>query len=55
MDDQDPQSGAAQPVLLADIDGPVATLTMSRPDRRNAMCDTLLDAIEGFFPARHPA
>ncbi|WP_375256299.1 enoyl-CoA hydratase-related protein, partial [Yoonia sp.] len=36
-------------VLLVEIDGPVATLTMNRPAKRNAMCDELLDAIDGFF------
>ena len=36
-------------VLLVDIDGPVATLTMNRPAKRNAMCDELLDAIDAFF------
>ena len=33
------------------IDGPVATLTMTRPERRNAMSDGLLAAIDGFFAA----
>jgi enoyl-CoA hydratase/carnithine racemase len=36
-------------MLLIDIDGPIATLTMNRPDKRNAMCDALLDCIEAFF------
>lgn len=36
-------------VLLVEIDGPVATLTMNRPAKRNAMCDELLNAIDGFF------
>ena len=36
-------------VLLVEIDGPVATLTMNRPAKRNAMCDELLDAIDEFF------
>ncbi|NVO23249.1 crotonase/enoyl-CoA hydratase family protein [Donghicola sp. C2-DW-16] len=35
--------------LLVEIDGPVATLTMNRPGKRNAMCDELLDAIDAFF------
>ncbi|SFK05051.1 crotonase/enoyl-CoA hydratase family protein [Celeribacter neptunius] len=38
-------------ILKIDIDGPVATLTMSRPAKRNAMCDELLEAIDGFFSA----
>lgn len=35
--------------LLVEIDGPIATLTMNRPGKRNAMCDELLDEIEAFF------
>ncbi|OCX67366.1 enoyl-CoA hydratase [Thioclava sp. SK-1] len=45
------QTGPAD-ILRIDIDGPVATLTMNRPDKRNAMCDALLEAIETFFA--HP-
>lgn len=40
-----------EPILKVEIDGPVATLTMNRPAKRNAMCDALLDAIDGFFSA----
>jgi enoyl-CoA hydratase/carnithine racemase len=36
-------------ILKIDIEGPIATLTMNRPGKRNAMCDELLDAIDGFF------
>lgn len=39
-------------ILQISLDGGVATLTMNRPDKRNAMCDDLLDAIEAFFA--HP-
>ncbi|WP_321364296.1 crotonase/enoyl-CoA hydratase family protein [uncultured Celeribacter sp.] len=38
-------------ILKIDIEGPIATLTMNRPGKRNAMCDELLDAIDGFFSA----
>lgn len=38
-------------MLKIETDGPVAILTMSRPEKRNAMCDELLDAIDGFFRA----
>ncbi|WP_275425372.1 crotonase/enoyl-CoA hydratase family protein [Yoonia maritima] len=38
-----------EPVLLIDVDGPIATLTMNRPAKRNAMCDELLDDIDAFF------
>jgi enoyl-CoA hydratase/carnithine racemase len=36
-------------MLEITVDGPVATLTMNRPEKRNAMCDALLAAIEAFY------
>lgn len=33
------------------IDGAVATVTMNRPDKRNAMSDALLADLDGFFSA----
>lgn len=36
-------------VLSIDLQGPIAVLTMTRPDKRNAMNDTLLAALDGFF------
>ena len=39
-------------ILQVEIDGPVATVTMNRPAKRNAMCDDLLAALDGFFA--HP-
>lgn len=39
----------ADPILKIDRDGDVAILTMNRPNKRNAMCDDLLDAIDAFF------
>jgi enoyl-CoA hydratase/carnithine racemase len=36
-------------ILVVTADGPVATLTMNRPAKRNAMCDELLEALEAFF------
>jgi len=36
-------------ILVVTTDGPVATLTMNRPAKRNAMCDELLEALEAFF------
>ena len=36
-------------VLTIAVDAGVATLTMNRPDKRNAMNDALLEAIEAFF------
>ncbi len=41
-------------MLKIDVDGDIATLTMNRPDKRNAMCEELLDAIDGFFSAPPP-
>ncbi|MDJ0630209.1 MAG: crotonase/enoyl-CoA hydratase family protein [Rhodobacter sp.] len=38
----------ASPILTIDRDGPVATLTMNRPDKRNAMSDGLMAEIDGF-------
>ncbi|WP_102107950.1 crotonase/enoyl-CoA hydratase family protein [Oceaniglobus roseus] len=38
-------------MLSIDIDGPVALVTLNRPEKRNAMSDALLDAIDGFFRA----
>ncbi len=35
--------------LKIDIQNTVAVLTMNRPEKRNAMCDELLHAIEAFF------
>lgn len=39
----------SDPILKVDVAGPVATLTMNRPDKRNAMCEELLECIEAFF------
>lgn len=41
----------SDPMLKIDIEDSVAVLTMNRPDKRNAMCDALLDAIDRFFSA----
>jgi enoyl-CoA hydratase/carnithine racemase len=38
-------------MLKIETDGPVAILTMNRPSKRNAMCDELLETIDGFFRA----
>ena len=37
--------------LLVEIKDHVATLTMNRPDKRNAMSEALLSAIDAFFQA----
>lgn len=39
----------SDPMLKIEIDGPLAILTMSRPAKRNAMCDGLLVEIDAFF------
>lgn len=38
-------------VLLVTRDGPVATVTLNRPHRRNAVTQELLDALAAFFAA----
>lgn len=38
-------------MLGIDIDGPVATLTINRPEKRNAMCEELLAGLDAFFSA----
>ncbi|WP_343079978.1 crotonase/enoyl-CoA hydratase family protein [Ostreiculturibacter nitratireducens] len=37
------------PLVTVAIDGPIATLTMNRPDKRNAMSDALLAELDAFF------
>lgn len=39
------------PMLQISVDGPIATLTMTRPGKRNAMCEELLHAIDAFYSA----
>ena len=38
-----------EPVLKVEVADRIATLTMNRPDKRNAMSDELLEAIDAFF------
>ncbi len=38
-------------MLKIETDGHIATLTMNRPDKRNAMCEELLAALDSFFSA----
>ena len=38
-------------ILKIDINDSIATLTMNRPDKRNAMCEELLEALDAFFSA----
>lgn len=38
-------------ILKIERDGPVAVLTMNKPDKRNAMSDALMAKIEAFFVA----
>ena len=47
--DQERTIKMSQPVLKIETDGRVATLTMNRPEKRNAMCDALLEALADFF------
>ena len=39
----------SDPILEVDIEDGIATLTMNRPGKRNAMCEELLEALDGFF------
>ena len=39
----------ADPVLHVEIENRIAVLTMNRPDKRNAMNEELLDALDAFF------
>ncbi len=39
--------------LLARVDGGVAVLTLNRPERRNALSPTMLDALAGVLAERH--
>ncbi|WP_068109382.1 crotonase/enoyl-CoA hydratase family protein [Tropicimonas marinistellae] len=41
----------SEPILKVKVEDGIAVLTMNRPDKRNAMCDELLDAIDAFFTA----
>lgn len=41
----------SEPVLKIETRGEIALLTMNRPEKRNAMSDALLNAIDGFFGA----
>jgi enoyl-CoA hydratase/carnithine racemase len=41
----------SEPILKVEVADAIATLTMNRPAKRNAMCDELLEAIDGFFSA----
>lgn len=45
------QDGTAQPeaVTRTEIDGDIATIVFNRPDKRNAMNDALIDALDRFF------
>ena len=36
-------------ILQVEIEDGIATLTMNRPGKRNAMCDALLHEIDAFF------
>ncbi len=43
--------GPAKPVTRTEIDGDIATLIFNRPEKRNAMNDELVDALDAFFSA----
>ena len=37
-----------QDILQISVEGAIATLVMNRPEKRNAMCEELLHALEAF-------
>ena len=39
----------SEPMLKISVDRTIATLTMNRPDKRNAMCEALLGDLDTFF------
>lgn len=41
----------SDPILKIEIEDSIATLVMNRPDKRNAMCEELLEALDAFFSA----
>jgi len=49
------EAGVAEDMLKISLEDGIATLTMNRPAKRNAMCDALLEAIGGFFAEPPPA
>ncbi len=46
-----PDTAHSHPMLDVAIDGAIARLTMTRPDKRNAMCEELLQALDAFYSA----
>lgn len=43
------KSNAMPQFIKIDIDGPIAVLTLNRPEKRNALCDSLLEELAAFF------
>src|SRR5210317_276959 len=37
------------PILMTEVNGPIAKLTMNRPGKRNAMCQEMIEALEAFY------
>jgi len=52
-----PPEHSSEPILLADLSGQIARITLNRPDQRNALSDELLtdlrDALERCAAAEH--
>ncbi len=46
-----PGTARTHPMLEVATGGPIARLTMTRPDKRNAMCAELLRALDAFYSA----
>jgi enoyl-CoA hydratase/carnithine racemase len=45
---------AADDVLLVEIKGAIAHLTLNRPEKRNALNDDLVAALDAFLEKRPP-
>jgi enoyl-CoA hydratase/carnithine racemase len=45
------KNGAGGPLIQVEIDGDIAVITFNRPEKRNAVNDAFIGALEAFFAA----